>query len=122
MSMAASVDRDLIARALDALREHNWASGFAFEGASAPGWPALASQRHCDTRDTRDRAQERSRCGQGRAVEFAAFAEDAGAEVVDDLLEDGLTGLHEVATDGVGGENVGSLLLEEGGHGGFAAA
>ena len=37
----ASVDRDLIARALDALREHNWASGFAFEGTSAPGWPPL---------------------------------------------------------------------------------
>src|SRR5947208_16914926 len=39
----ASVDRDLIARALDALREHNWASGFAFEGTSAPGWPRLST-------------------------------------------------------------------------------
>src|SRR5205807_160622 len=39
----ASVDRDLIARALDALREHNWASGFAFEGTSAPGWQLIAA-------------------------------------------------------------------------------
>ena len=33
---AASGDRELITMALRALREHNWASGFAFEGARAP--------------------------------------------------------------------------------------
>jgi hypothetical protein len=32
-------DSDLITRAIQALREHNWVSGFAFEGVWAPGWP-----------------------------------------------------------------------------------
>ncbi len=66
----ASVDRDLIARALDALREHNWASGFAFEGRVGPRMAALASQRHCDTRDTRDRAQKEADAARARAVAY----------------------------------------------------
>lgn len=67
MIRGATEDPELITRAIDALREHNWASGFPFEGTSAPGWPptsrdeiAVLTTRALESRKRADAARARA--------------------------------------------------------------
>ena len=65
--------------------------------------------------------------GEGQAGEFRAIqgswcGQDRGAKMPDDLVEDSLAGLHQLAADRIGGEGAGAKRGEESGHGGFATA
>ena len=60
--------------------------------------------------------------GEAGAVELAIGSQDLAAEGSDDFCEDGLTGFHELATKGVGFDDVRAALTEHGSGCGFAAA
>ncbi len=60
--------------------------------------------------------------GESRAVQAAIGGEHLRAEVRDDLIEDVMSGFHEVAAKSVGLDNDGAEIAQHDSDGGFTAA